>query len=221
MNYQLTQREKILLFALSIFAILVGGLMLLIQPALDHKLELQEELDVQQTLQMEMQLNIAQLPQLQKDQQTAKETARQTGKAFYEPLSTNMVGDLITSFLDAYSLSATSMSVSEIRVKDLANGQFSAPQENGYTWGNQIKAAQAGENGSNANSSSGTNNNTSATAQVLYSSIGLTCVGDRTNFEHFISDIASRLPVQFIQLDVSQTGNFQITLELYMLDEVQ
>lgn len=221
MNYQLTQREKILLFALSIFAILVGGLMLLIQPALDHKLELQQKLDEQQTLQMEMQSNIAQLPQLQKDQKTAKETARKTGKAFYEPLSTNMVGDLITSFLDAYSLSATSMSVSDIRVKDLANGQFTTPQENGYTWGNQLKAAQAGENGSSANSSSNTSNSTSTTAQVLYSAVTLTCVGERTNFEQFISDIASRLPVQFIQLDVSQTGDFQITLELYMLDEVQ
>lgn len=220
MNYQLTQREKILIFILSIFAILVGGLMLLIQPALDHKLELQQELDEQLTLQLEMQSNIAQLPQLQKDQQTAKETTRETGKAFYKPLSTNMVADLISGFLDSYNLSATSMSVSDIRVKDLANGQFSLPQENGYTWGNQIKAAQAGETGSGSGTSSG-NNATATTAQVLYSSITLTCVGERSNFEQFISSIADRLPVQFIQVDVSQTGDFQVTLELYMLDEVQ
>lgn len=220
MNYQLTQREKILIFVLSIFAVLVGGLMLLIQPALDHKLELQQELDEQLTLQMEMQSNIAQLPQLQKDQQTAKETTRQTGKAFYEPMSTNMVADLISGFLDSYNLSATAMSVSDIRVKDLANGQFSLPQENGYTWGNQIKAAQAGETGSGSGTSSG-DSTTATTAQVLYSSITLTCVGERSNFEQFISNIAERLPVQFIQVDVSQTGDFQVTLELYMLDEVQ
>lgn len=220
MNYQLTQREKILIFVLSIFAVLVGGLMLLIQPALDHKLELQQELDEQLTLQMEMQSNIAQLPQLQKDQQTAKETTRQTGKAFYEPMSTNMVADLISGFLDSYNLSATAMSVSDIRVKDLANGQFSLPQENGYTWGNQIKAAQAGETGSGSGTSSG-DSTTATTAQVLYSSITLTCVGERNNFEQFISNIADRLPVQFIQVDVSQTGDFQVTLELYMLDEVQ
>jgi hypothetical protein len=220
MNYQLTQREKILIFVLSIFAVLVGGLMLLIQPALDHKLELQQELDEQLTLQMEMQSNIAQLPQLQKDQQTAKETTRQTGKAFYEPMSTNMVADLISGFLDSYNLSATAMSVSDIRVKDLANGQFSLPQENGYTWGNQIKAAQAGETGSGSGTSSG-DSTTATTAQVLYSSITLTCVGERSNFEQFISNIADRLPVQFIQVDVSQTGDFQVTLELYMLDEVQ
>ena len=220
MNYQLTQREKILIFVLSIFAVLVGGLMLLIQPALDHKLELQQELDEQLTLQMEMQSNIAQLPQLQKDQQTAKETTRQTGKAFYEPMSTNMVADLISGFLDSYNLSATAMSVSDIRVKDLANGQFSLPQENGYTWGNQIKAAQAGETGSGSGTSSG-DSTTATTAQVLYSSITLTCVGERSNFEQFISNIADRFPVQFIQVDVSQTGDFQVTLELYMLDEVQ
>ena len=220
MNYQLTQREKILIFVLSIFAVLVGGLMLLIQPALDDKLELQQELDEQLTLQMEMQSNIAQLPQLQKDQQTAKETTRQTGKAFYEPMSTNMVADLISGFLDSYNLSATAMSVSDIRVKDLANGQFSLPQENGYTWGNQIKAAQAGETGSGSGTSSG-DSTTATTAQVLYSSITLTCVGERSNFEQFISNIADRLPVQFIQVDVSQTGDFQVTLELYMLDEVQ
>lgn len=220
MNYQLTQREKILIFVLSIFAVLVGGLMLLIQPALDHKLELQQELDEQLTLQMEMQSNIAQLPQLQKDQQTAKETTRQTGKAFYEPMSTNMVAYLISGFLDSYNLSATAMSVSDIRVKDLANGQFSLPQENGYTWGNQIKAAQAGETGSGSGTSSG-DSTTATTAQVLYSSITLTCVGERNNFEQFISNIADRLPVQFIQVDVSQTGDFQVTLELYMLDEVQ
>ena len=145
MQYKLTQREKMLLFGLAIFAVLAVGYMYLISPALNKRLTLQDALLTEQDKKFSMEQSIQQLPQLKEQQEQARQRAIEAGKLFYQPLNTNQATELVTALTDLHGLVATDMSISGLSVKDLSSGELSEITTYGYTWGNQIQAAQQAE----------------------------------------------------------------------------
>ncbi|MBU3805619.1 MAG: type II secretion system protein M [Candidatus Fournierella pullistercoris] len=218
MQYQLSQREKYMLFFLAVFAIIMVGYLGLIQPALERRLELtttlQEELDVK----AQMESNIQQLPALEQEREQARVQATSAGAVFYEPLNSNRANELVVSLLDVHLLTPTSMTVSPMTVKDLSSGDVLEISPLGYNWISQIQAAQTAsgiQTGTDGEQSS-----QQATAQVLSTTITMTCQGEFSNFLAFFDDVAKRVPAR-VTLFSNQEDKYTVALELYMLDPVQ
>ena len=220
MQYKLTQREKMLLFGLAIFSFLSVGYMYLISPALNKRLTLQDALLTEQDKKFSMEQSIQQLPQLKEQQEQARQRAIEAGKLFYQPLNTNQATELVTALTDLHGLVATDMSISGLSVKDLSSGELSEITTYGYTWGNQIQAAQQAE-GNTSDDQTTPNTTGGDTAQVLSCLVSMTCTGEEAALQDFFTDLADRVPVRLMTFDSSQMGNWSITLELYMLDAIQ
>lgn len=216
--YQFSRREKVLLFALALVGVLALGFVLLLNPALEERLILQEQLAQEQLTQAAMQAELASAPAAAAQRDEAREAAAAAGKAFYEPMSSTEISDLVARFLDVHGLTGLSMNVSGLTVQDLAGIQPTLQEGESYAWNEFLKSAQSGEGVSEGEG--GEPAGATATAQVLCSTVSITAQGPAEGLRSLLTDLSQRMPVRLQSYATGQNDQFTLELSIYMLDPV-
>ena len=203
--YQFSKREKVLLFVLALVAVVAGGFLLLLNPALEQRLALQGQLAQEQLAQASMQAELA------------SAAAAEAGRVFYEPMSNTQISNLAAGLLDVHGLTGLSMNVSGLTVQDLAGIQPTLEEGESYAWSEFLKNAQ---NGGPADEGEGAPAAEAASAQVLCNTVSITAQGPAEGLRGLLTDLSQRMPVRLQSFSTGQNDQFTLTLSIYMLDPV-
>lgn len=216
--YQLTKREKVLLFALSIVVLVVAGFSLLINPLLNARLNLQRQLGDEQVSQAGMMADLADAAGAAQQRETAKQEAQTIGQTFYAPMNNTQLSNLVASFLDLHGLTGVSMSLSGITVQDLAGVQPTLEAASSYAWNDLIQGNTTVEEPADAVPQEG--QDAAQTAQVLCNTITISGTGEEAGLRSLLTDLAGRTPIRVQSFSVDSTGQFTLELSVYMLDVI-
>lgn len=112
---KLTKREKVLLYILLCFVIMIGGLYALILPALNHKTELEASYYQAVAKQQELQNTIDQYGNLDEALKEINEKIN-TVKAEFQAIQPNEdIDELLTAKMIAYGLQPLSLTMSDVQ----------------------------------------------------------------------------------------------------------
>lgn len=218
--YQLTKREKWMLFVLALVLLVVGGYLLLLAPAMDARLALQQQLQEEQMKQVEMLADIADADNAAQQRIDAKAQAQMAAAAFYEPLSNDQLTEVCRGFMDSHDLAAASMQFSGVQVSTitpLTRTQTTAPT---YAYEQHLNAAEGvdgGEAGDEAAAAPA-----EAGAEVLCNTATIAGVGNEADVRALLADLAGRMPIEVQSFTLTPGANapFTITMNFYMLKQV-
>lgn len=213
--YKLSTREKVLLYILLLVAILVGGLLLLVQPMMSENLALQDQLSAAYLRQFAMQEAILDAENAVTQRDAAYSEAAAMGRLFYKPMSNTETMALLYGILDNYEITGVNMSLSEVTVKDLSGLTTTAASLDEYAWYqlmfDEIQPAAADENPLAARQ---------PTAQVLSNTVSLTGQGTTEDLHRLLSDLAGRPCIRVESFAFAVDNNFSLTVSVFMLDQV-
>lgn len=220
--YQLTKREKVLLFALSIVVLVVMGFTLLVNPLLNSRLSLQRQLGDEQVSQAAMMADLADAAGAAEQREAAKQAAQAVGELFYAPMNNTQLSNLAASFLDLHGLTGVSMNLSGITVQDLAGVQPTQTTTSSYAWNDLIQGNASGEEAPAAAPAEGVEGaeNQAQTAQVLCNTITISGTGEEAGLRSLLTDLSGRTPIRVQSFSVDDAGQFTLELSVYMLDVI-
>ncbi len=196
---KLTEREKILIFALLIFAIIVGGIYFLITPAATKLDSLQEEINYELGQKESIQLGIASLMSVN-NSIAEKEAAINTLKAKYYSVLTNDRFDVkITGLMLKHDFFIESISMTDVSYAPvLAYGEASSETAD-------------------------PNTALSSAAAVMYvNKMNISASAPMANIVAFIDEFAQNTSMRITRADISAsqeggTYNLQASIDIYML----
>lgn len=114
MSYRFSRREKILLYILAVLILTVGGVGLLLRPALDRRIFLAVMQEEEILRKQDMEELFAQKEFLENQEAKMKEKVMMLASSFYRDMDTEELGNLVISMLDDEELMACNMEVSKI-----------------------------------------------------------------------------------------------------------
>lgn len=216
---QLTKREKVLLFVLALVAVVVGGFLLLIRPALDGRIALQEELSSQQMEQATMMADIAGAPAAAQAREDARLDARHAAELFYEPMDNAQLTELCKSFLDARGIVASSMNLTGTQVGTVTWGTAQQAAGNTYAYQEYLNAAEgntAGDTGEEGALAGGI-----TSADVLVNTVTIQGPAGEAEFRALLTDLSGRTPIRVQSFTYTpDQGTFSLVIDFYMLQQV-
>lgn len=113
MNKKLTKREKVLLYVLICFLILMGGIFWLILPAMDTLLERQARYQEVQEEYLLTRTAIDGISGVQEQTARIQENIAAMDGYYYPPMTTEQVDTLVTGLVRIYGLTPVSLSLSD------------------------------------------------------------------------------------------------------------
>lgn len=221
--YQLSKREKLLLSILAFIGVLVGIGGLLVKPALDRKLDYEAELGEVQMRQISMLEVLNQREDLTENVEENRQKLKEKAAAYYGPMNTESVGELIVSMLDIYGLNARTMSMT-VTMPTAISSYIQMPASYTYSYLENLK--QAGE-ASLLEGITGGDGEVAAldTVQILCSTVTGEALGENSAIRSFLNSVESNSSMQMktfaITLD-DRTGSYVInySIDVYMLNQI-
>lgn len=216
---QLSKREKLLLFLLAVVAVVIGGLALLVRPALDRRMQLQETLSSEQMTQATMQADIAGAPAAAQAREDARLDARHAAEIFYEPMSNAQLTELCKSFLDARGIVSSSMSLTGTHVGTVSWGGKEQAAADTYAFQEHLTAAEggAGEAGETEDAAPGV----ITSADVLVNTVTIQGPAAQAEFRALLTDLSGRTPIRVQSFSYApDQGTFNLVIDFYMLKQV-
>lgn len=222
--YQLSKREKLLLSILAVLAVAVGIVGLMLMPALDRRLDYQEQLNAAQMAKTSMLEMLDQRERLQEKSEEKRAELKEEAAVYYHPMNTETVGETMVTMLDVYGLNARTMSMTVTAPKAISL-YAQMPQAYTYSYLENLRGAGEADLSSGFVSDSGGEPVALDTVQVLCSSVNGEALGDNGAIRSFLNSVESNKSMQMKAFSITlddRTGQYVLNynIDVYMLDQI-
>lgn len=209
---KLSKREKVLLYILLCFLLCIGGIYLLILPALNRygaSATRYQELSHTQRI---MQQTIAGLEETKQSIEVEREEAASEGDYFYSVMDNEEIDRMITDLVLKHSLTPVSFSMTQTEEKPLA------------AYEKEDSQSSSSASGSSASSSSAASSDQEQGPMLLTNTVSMQFKGERDNVIELVDEISRLDSIMVTNVTMDNTGKadppYTMTLELYMLESV-